>query len=152
MNRTSRTEEPYEGDGLNQSPNPLSRDLTTNQDFIGVVNSREQKDAAHQTMSQCDPPPDAAERSNLEPSLGEQGTARTPTNASGRNNSIGIGQPGVGEELELPLPSRSHSHGSSTTRGGEGRDCTTFQRVKNAIIKFGSFVGPGFMIAVAYSE
>ena len=145
MNRTSRTEEPYEGDGYNQSPNPLSNDLTTNQDFNGVVNSRELKDT-HQAMSQCDPPPDTAERSNLEPGLARQATNRSLANAGSGSIGQTVGEePGVGT-----LPSRTRSRGSTAFSEARGR--SIFQRLKHAIVKFGSFVGPGFMIAVAYSE
>ena len=41
MNKPSRTDEPLEGDGYNQSPNALSNDLTTNADLNGIANSRE---------------------------------------------------------------------------------------------------------------
>ncbi|RNJ55908.1 hypothetical protein D7B24_007904 [Verticillium nonalfalfae] len=46
MNRPSRTDEPYEGEGHNQSPNSLPNDLTTNEDLNGIANAREarQKD------------------------------------------------------------------------------------------------------------
>lgn len=143
MNRTSRTEEPWEEDGLNQSPNPLSNDLTTNQDFNGVVNSRQLKDA-EQTLSQHDPPPDILQRSNHEPSLSRQGTTRAPTNASG------IGQPLGEEPSQVSLPPHPRSQGS--TIRSEIQDRSALQRLKNAVIKFGSFIGPGFMIAVAYSK
>lgn len=41
MNKTSRTNEPLKGTGYNQSPNALSNDLTTNEDFNGISNARE---------------------------------------------------------------------------------------------------------------
>lgn len=35
---------------------------------------------------------------------------------------------------------------------GEGKQKWTLSRVRNGIITFGKFIGPGFMVAVAYSE
>ncbi|CAK7209918.1 NRAMP-like transporter smf-3 [Sporothrix curviconia] len=40
MNRPSRTDELPRSDGMNQSPNALSNDLTTNEDLNGVANGR----------------------------------------------------------------------------------------------------------------
>ncbi|KAK8097966.1 uncharacterized protein PG998_013452 [Apiospora kogelbergensis] len=51
MNKTSRTDEPYEGEGHNQSPNAFSNDLTTNEDFNGIVNTRTQRDSDSRTVS-----------------------------------------------------------------------------------------------------
>src|SRR4051812_44937606 len=50
----SRTDEPYEGEGHNQSPNHLAADLTTNQDLNGIANAREiRNEAAHAIPSSC---------------------------------------------------------------------------------------------------
>ncbi|KAK7931440.1 manganese transporter [Apiospora marii] len=51
MNKTSRTDEPYEGEGHNQSPNAFSNDLTTNEDFNGIVNTRAQRDSDSRVVS-----------------------------------------------------------------------------------------------------
>ncbi|KAK8121024.1 hypothetical protein PG999_005144 [Apiospora kogelbergensis] len=51
MNKTSRTDEPYEGEGHNQSPNAFSNDLTTNEDFNGIVNTRTQRDSDSRMVS-----------------------------------------------------------------------------------------------------
>merc|ERR1712227_1048725 len=49
MNKTSRTDEPYDGacEGFNQSPHPLSSDLTTNQDLNGIANKRVMNEGSH---------------------------------------------------------------------------------------------------------
>lgn len=50
-----------------------------------------------------------------------------------------------------PSPVRPQSepqHSPSTA----GYSASLFRRCKSALIKFFSFIGPGFMIAVAYSE
>ncbi|KPM41974.1 Manganese transporter SMF1 [Neonectria ditissima] len=149
MNRTSRTEEPYEGDGYNQNPNPLSNDLTTNEDLNGAVNARELK-RADQDLSIGDSPPSAPDRFTPDPGLGDPGTTSLPA------NEVVIGQPAGGEpalDLAAPLPPRSPSSASrnGSARGDEDGS-SPFKRLKNAILKFSSFIGPGFMISVAYID
>lgn len=149
MNRTSRTEEPYEGDGYNQNPSPLSNDVTTNEDLNGAANARELK-GARQSPSIGNPPPSAPDKPSPDPDVRHAGT--TPTLA----NEVAVGQH-LGEDAALnstePLPLRSPSHASrhgSSNDGGDGSN--PIRRLKNAILKFGSFIGPGFMISVAYSK
>ncbi|KAK7418658.1 NRAMP-like transporter smf-3 [Neonectria punicea] len=149
MNRTSRTEEPYEGDGYNQNPNPLSNDLTTNEDLNGIVNARELK-RADQDKSIGDSPPSAPDRSSPDPGLGGRGTTSPPA------NEVVIGQPS-GEEpalnLAAPLPLRSPSWASRNVSAREDEDgANPLKRLKIAILKFSSFIGPGFMISVAYID
>ncbi|KAG7124731.1 Manganese transporter SMF1 like protein [Verticillium longisporum] len=86
MNRPSRTDEPYEGEGHNQSPNSLPNDLTTNEDLNGIANARE-----------------------------------------ARQN----------DEL---------------LRFKNGPPWSALQWSKDSLMKFGTFIGPGFMIAVAYID
>ncbi|KAJ6090631.1 hypothetical protein N7499_003345 [Penicillium canescens] len=50
MNKTFHTDEPVEGGGYNQSPNPNSNDLTTNEDFNGLVNSRAVRESDSQAL------------------------------------------------------------------------------------------------------
>lgn len=101
MNKTSHSDEPLEGDGYNQSPNPNSNDLTSNEDFNGLVNSRVVRESDSQPL------PNAA--SNVPGQI----VSDAPTENDGRG------------ALE--------------------------QRVRKMLATFGSFVGPGFMISVAYS-
>ncbi|KAF6810121.1 transporter protein smf2 [Colletotrichum sojae] len=145
MNRPSRTDEPYEGEGYNQNPNPLSNDLTTNEDLNGLVNTRALKlDGEHDKSS-----PDEADISRNDP-VGD-GRAGKPT-ATGVVASAKTRRPGrpSGEgAASAPLPF-SHSRNSSDPKD-LGED-SFLERTKKAIVKFGSFVGPGFMIAVAYID
>ncbi|KAJ2898047.1 manganese transporter [Zalerion maritima] len=50
------------------------------------------------------------------------------------------------------VPSLSSNSGGGGGGGGGGDRPTPFERIKKKIQKFGSFVGPGFMIAVAYID
>ncbi|CRG87191.1 Manganese transporter SMF1 [Talaromyces islandicus] len=100
MNKTSHTDEPLEGDGYNQSPNPNSNDLTTNEDFNGLVNSRVMRESESQTLP------------NATSNIPEPIVSDAPTDNDG----------------------------------------TLGQRVRNMLATFGSFVGPGFMVSVAYID
>lgn len=143
MNKPSRTDEPLEGDGYNQSPNPLSNDLTTNADLNGIANSRE--------LGQ----EDSQSRQNTFPSAQDNGT-RNSTAENGHDKSThwlarwssDRRQPleGISQDLATARP---NSHSPSPQSDADDR--ISFQRLKKAGLTFFSFVGPGFMIAVAYS-
>jgi hypothetical protein len=61
------------------------------------------------------------------------------------------GQDQLDDPLSLSSPVRSQSEPQqSPSTAGYG--ALLFHRCKSALIKFFSFIGPGFMIAVAYSE
>ncbi|OLN93193.1 Manganese transporter SMF1-like protein 2 [Colletotrichum chlorophyti] len=153
MNRPSRTDEPYEGEGYNQSPNPLSNDLTTNEDLNGLVNTRELEPGRNgQPLPEGGTGLPDAEVSNPDEDKSNKVSDTAAQAAS--TKTVLLGQPG-GEEVQattLPtlhsqyLPSRNEVATAGNVR------IPVFERVKNAVVKFGSFVGPGFMIAVAYSN
>ncbi|KAJ9151420.1 Natural resistance-associated macrophage protein [Pleurostoma richardsiae] len=149
MNCPSRTDEPLEGDGHNQNPNAFSNDLTTNADLNGIANARELRgedplsiesagQAAQLERVNNSQDPDAG--SVIEPvapvigQCPEKGQSRT-------------------SQVVTPSPSQSPDDGE----GGNGPvrrivRGAFFDRLKHAVIKFGKFVGPGFMIAVAYID
>ncbi|KAF5714029.1 manganese transporter [Fusarium globosum] len=142
MNKTSHTDEPFEGDdGYNQSPNPNSSDLTTNADFNGLVNSRTSLQGDSRAL------PDAA--SNIQSG---QIANDTPTETPGHGKA------------KLRLAHRSIDHGQPSGRlrsapanpppapAGPADNGTPFQRLKDTLAKIGYFIGPGFMISVAYID
>lgn len=150
MNRTSRTDEPYEGEleGFNQSPAFLSADLTTNQDFNGIANKRTLRRANHavsllnsalddDTQLKADPGGDSKDfrgsglADNHISQLEGRGTEQAP--------------------YSVPFPSSPPSDLNSEVGGGEAGCLSLGHRLKKGIIKFCTFIGPGFMIAVAYS-
>lgn len=147
MNKTSRTDEPLEGDnGYNQSPNPLSNDLTTNEDFNGIANSRALGEQDSQLL-----------QGTTLAALQDTGARNTTSkNDSGITHqlaygSIDHGQPPEGV-LQVPAIAQPPPH-SPTSAGGDGDadHLTPFQRLKKNVLTFCSFIGPGFMISVAYS-
>ncbi|KAH7142887.1 transporter smf2 [Dactylonectria estremocensis] len=171
MNRVSRTEEPFEGDGYNQSPNPLSNDLTTNQDLNGIANSRELKREDPRSLRGAQPPgaDDDGANSNAP---GDKNASPPPSVSIHRDADQPSGKGDFQVNPPSPHPSPSPPplsplsppigphHGGfsygfndgSTSSSHSRRHRSTGQRFKAAFFKFGSFIGPGFMIAVAYID
>jgi metal iron transporter len=56
----------------------------------------------------------------------------------------------VNDPLSSPVRPQSEPQHSPSTSAGYS--VSLFRRCKTTLIKFLSFIGPGFMIAVAYSE
>lgn len=153
MNKVSRTDEPYEEEleGYNQNPPFLSPELTTNADLNGIANKRLYSgsglDPSVTDDRACqDGMPIQAEPEPGSGHLGESGQAgRMASNLPG------------GKVAERPIisasypvsPALPHSSGEAGD-GGDGL-IPWGRRLKNSIMKFGSFIGPGFIIAVAYS-
>ncbi|TQN65336.1 Manganese transporter SMF1 [Colletotrichum shisoi] len=148
MNRPSRTDEPCEGEGYNQSPSPLSNDLTTNEDLNGTVNARELGPARDSKEALAGAGDVAITRSD--DSWGRDGVGPAAGDPSAK--SAGLGQPEGEDALAAPLPTL-HSQRPSNGGGVEGPVRRgIFVRAWSAVVKFGSFVGPGFMISVAYVD
>ncbi len=134
MNKTSRTDEPYEGEdeGYNQSPNAMSNDLVTNQDLNGIVNDREQRGRDARSMG----PAGEIEIEESSTVIDEDALAPEKKSPVLANEHRDIGQ--------LPTnPSIPESFDSSQS---------LFERIKYILTTFGKFIGPGFLVSVAYSE
>ncbi|WQF84349.1 Putative NRAMP family protein [Colletotrichum destructivum] len=147
MNRPSRTDEPYEGEGYNQSPSPLSNDLTTNEDLNGTVNARELGPARDSKEALAGAGDVAITRSD--DSWGKDGVG--PATGDPSAKSPGLGQPEGEDALAVPLPTLHSQHPSNGLDEGSVRK-GILVRAWSAVVKFGSFVGPGFMISVAYID
>lgn len=139
MNRPSRTDEPQASDGYNQSPPQLANDLTTNQDLNGISNTRALRRArfralADSDLGQADPDPHAVARPDAHATATATATPETDMPSSAVAGAAIIG-----------LDASRHA-----ATGGRGVQSWP-SRIKHAVITFGKFVGPGFMVAVAYS-
>ncbi|KAI1074165.1 natural resistance-associated macrophage protein [Whalleya microplaca] len=150
MNQTSRTDEPYEGEGLNQSPNAFSNDLVTNQDLNGIANAREQR--GHDPRSTDSDGQPVAE--DVPPAIDkDRGAARganltIPCYTIGQTpgaGSTGTATPQVNDD---PTPDRTPAGNAGAARGLG----SLFRQAKHVIFTFGKFVGPGFLVAVAYID
>lgn len=151
MNKTSRTEEPYEQDtrGFNQNPAWLSADLTTNQDLNGIVNEREQA-SDKRSPSPSEPP--IQHGIQHEPTLRRPSKTLAGPKQAGEVAAVSLldgrdtAQPASYMSIPIPPPPRGREGGD-----GEGGPPNWRRQLKRVVVKFGSFIGPGFMISVAYS-
>ncbi|KAK8085003.1 manganese transporter [Apiospora hydei] len=150
MNKTSRTDEPYEGEGHNQSPNAFSNDLTTNEDFNGIVNTRAQRDSDSRMVSDTGQSIAQAESSRSEADdVARQAGARK---LAGGHDATGQSPGRVSSDAQVQ---DSSPHGSNPPPGlpvesGSGKG--PLQRVKHVLVTFAKFVGPGFLVSVAYID
>ncbi|KAK0631091.1 natural resistance-associated macrophage protein-domain-containing protein [Bombardia bombarda] len=144
----SRTDEPYEGEGHNQSPNHLSADLTTNQDLNGIANSRHTRNRDSRTItSSSEALQDSAALNSSQPppslppkTAGGVAISATPPHSH---------SPDGGGDSDNNSDNNSDSN--STLHGQHPRK-THVARLKHSLLTFGKFVGPGMMIAVAYID
>ncbi|RYP64181.1 hypothetical protein DL771_008872 [Monosporascus sp. 5C6A] len=143
MNKTSRTDEPLEGDGFNQSPNAMSNDLVTNQDLNGIANHREQRGRdARSTIGSgqiaAEETPTAVEEEDGPAVHDRQGPADPHRDAA-------AGQP--------PADRWAAPNGSPAAVAGSLHGPKSWlEQLRNVVVTFGKFVGPGFMVSVAYID
>lgn len=130
---SSRTDEPRRrgSKGFNQSPNPLSADLTTNQDLNGIANQRETRVGSSTGVS-------------FQDGVGDDGGGLPRPDRDRPPGDI------KAHSSPVSSPNTQPSQSPSTTSVNQGK--SRLERIKHALITFGRFVGPGVMISVAYSE
>lgn len=138
MNCPSRTDEPDERDGWNQSPPDLSGDLTTRADLNGIANLRTQRDAA---VSVADP-------SQVDGwiELDEPDSSTRPHPKSYRAEG------GKGSSDAIPSPSYHTANSQRPHHGYQTLALNSARRIAKAMVKYVKFIGPGFMVAVAYID
>lgn len=142
MNCPSRTDEPLESDGWNQNPSRLAADLTTRQDMNGMVNLRSllSSDSCI-SNDQSDNTPD--------------GISNRPSSKHKHENYLddGKGKP-MSEVHEIPVVSGSPSNSNrlGSIRSGKSKILGHVYRAGRVMAKFSRFVGPGFMVSVAYID
>ncbi|KAH8790071.1 natural resistance-associated macrophage protein-domain-containing protein [Hyaloscypha finlandica] len=140
MNCPSRTEEP-EGTGYNQNPSSLAADLTTRQDLNGIANMRVlRRIATGDIESVVEHVPDDDVKKKNEAAVMAKKALTSDSHVGGDLSGF--------EAVDL------NEDGRGT--GGEGGDNRTstklFKRLRKVVLTFGKFVGPGFMISVAYID
>ncbi|KAI0112449.1 natural resistance-associated macrophage protein-domain-containing protein [Nemania sp. FL0031] len=167
MNQTSRTDEPYEGDGLNQSPNAFSNDLVTNQDMNGIVNARERRGRKSRGMDSAGRPiaqEDIIAAGSPDGGDGDGGSAKGLAAGDGQSpeeKSWSITQ--VNTKAVETLSSSSSDDGDDRSTSSSAADGNPPNRRRGGltslprgllsfVVNFGKFVGPGFLVAVAYID
>ncbi|KAF2999140.1 hypothetical protein E8E14_006220 [Neopestalotiopsis sp. 37M] len=164
MNQTSRTDEPYEGDdGHNQSPNALSNDLITNQDLNGIANSRTRRGSADDDGSMDDtgqgiiqttaPVPDRDRALGAHPKL--TAAAHGDNSASGQSPATKESSTS-GTAVQVPRDDLRQGGVDTTPNDDVSASAkdggSPLRRLKHVFLTFGKFVGPGFMVSVAYID
>ncbi|KAI9717175.1 MAG: hypothetical protein M1812_004923 [Candelaria pacifica] len=151
MNCPSRTDEDSDHPGWNQNPPALAADTTTCEDLNGIANTRLLRDGSKVSGSEEEAISDS-DSSDHEPSpaaklakLGEVGQKDTPGSAKGYAIPA---SPIVNRSPEDAPTEREEDKRSRKLDGPQGL-LTSIGRV---LTKFGKFVGPGFMISVAYID
>ncbi|KAI0816162.1 natural resistance-associated macrophage protein-domain-containing protein [Xylaria sp. FL0064] len=157
MNQTSRTDEPDEGDGLNQSPNAFSNDLVTNEDMNGIANARERRgrtsrsmDNSGQPIAAENAPSDEDDRSSLCKGLAH-GDGQSPEKKTKKNESTQVndGPAAASAAAAAELPPNA---GAGSPLKRPGGPTNRLRKLIHFVVTLGKFVGPGFLVAVAYID
>lgn len=172
MNCPSRTDEPPEHDGKNQSPSALAADLTTRQDLNGIVNLRTEQDFGKEaedarTETKVDGSADLARLPNAngrvtqedrntdgKPQTHDPRTPPQPPSSITRARLVysydSSPDPGLNNTLAItPSDDDSSSRRSGTFMGRIPKPIQTVGRILHKFLKF---IGPGFLVAVAYID
>jgi metal iron transporter len=141
MNCPSRTEEP-EGTGYNQNPSSLAADLTTRQDLNGIANTRVlRRIATGDIENVVEPVPDDEVKKHDAAMMAKRVLMRT--DHVERNLST---------TTAVDLTEDAGRRGSGEGTGPVPVSTLWFKRLRKVVLTFGKFVGPGFMISVAYID
>lgn len=165
MNKTSRTNEPYKagfGGGFNQSPDPFSNDLTTNEDFGETANSTALGEQGGRALrgAGLESSSDGGSHNAAISSVEEHDDATTKDRRLARRSTIhrqhAKGDVMVTSTTPIARPESSRSQpANNNSAGGSDDDIhrgSKLQMLKQKLLTYFYFVGPGFMISVAYSK
>lgn len=149
MNCPSRTDG-IVADGINQNPPAFAPDLTTRSDFGQIANARLQRD--HRVGIGEGDATDADLLASQQHSKGPNKNVTATVAEAGEGGGDGV--PGrAGDGAVSPLCSSSGSTGLPIRQPPrEPPFHRFFRRVKDILVKYAKFVGPGFMISVAYID
>jgi metal iron transporter len=134
MNCPSRNDDSDKHPDWNQTPPALTADLTTRADLNGIANTRELDHAVDANRS-------------------EKGEVRSIKDApiSESMKSASGGQQVEAEKIASTTPSAAH-HARPGKAPFVDRVRQRTRRLAAILIKYSRFIGPGFLIAVAYID
>ncbi|KAF2449276.1 natural resistance-associated macrophage protein, partial [Karstenula rhodostoma CBS 690.94] len=147
MNCPSRTD-PITPDGYNQSPNALNADATTRADMDRVANARTRQDHRIDTGDGTSSEMELSEQHVEEEGLGWR-------TAEGGKRGVGVGERGLAKNTASGVVGEgaSGATGGLPKRGSAGAWAGRAGKKPLAVLrKYAKFVGPGFMVAVAYID
>lgn len=172
MNCPSRNDEPMEGEGWNQNPPALAADLTTREDLNGKVNQRTNQDSSKEDEDArsklytdgshvARPPQDDVRRPSVgfvdgDPQPEVSHTSWQSRLAHRRSSSKSGRSLTTFPAIEALVTSSSQrSNGESPSRRNAvppNKALKSLQTIGQVLRKFLGFIGPGFMVAVAYID
>lgn len=137
MNCPSRTDEPLVPEGWNQNPPRLSADLTMREDLNGMANLRTQRGSAA--------PVDEDQLGNARDGISEimlpgPGKSNNPVEVDSKSFRVQRISRASSFRQSDPVPPPGNT--------GLGR----LQLVGRVLKKYSNFIGPGFMVSVAYID
>lgn len=136
MNYQSRNDETLGHPDWNQSPHALNSDATTRADLNGIVNLRQLREQ------------DSDPNSNNENDIAEQ---HHDILTADHHASSTTKKPSNSAVTSLPTGT-AVSSSSQRTLNYPQRARNLVRRAKEVLVKYAQFVGPGFLIAVAYID
>ena len=152
MNRPSRTDEPEAHEGWNQNPPELAADVTTRQDLNGIVNLRTGQDSVKEADdTRGDLRVDGPDSYHRIADLDNTSSFRHRSGTSRSSHTL--------QSFSRVRP--ANTHGSAEPRDKvpslrsaslRGQSSNPFVRIWRVLAKFCKFIGPGFMISVAYID
>lgn len=140
MNCPSRTE-PEIPEAWNQSPDALNGDTTTRSDLGGIANARLQRD--HRLRDQ-----DAVEAELAEVQTQDAGPTKPRSDMGGMAESVETG----GKMLDQTIGTDSTPSDSPTPPSTAPPKQPLHRRLLKIAKKYLHFIGPGFLISVAYID
>ena len=144
MNCPSRTDEIDEHEGWNQNPPSLSGDLTTRNDLNGIANLRIQRDRSLIDDNALD----IESNKEVDDPLGVQ-LAKEPVSVLSKTL------------VESATSTEKHGQAVQVAQGPSRRNSgesikptasTRMRKLGQVLVKFSKFIGPGFMVSVAYID
>ncbi|KAI9825466.1 MAG: hypothetical protein M1832_001196 [Thelocarpon impressellum] len=155
MNCPSRTDDDLAHDGWNQNPPMLAADTTTREDLNGLANARLQLDDKRDPADD-----DRASAHDADGNIEASKDTIVHGVAVGGDDPAG-GPVGGGDDKKKPevsvsagadSPGQSGLGALHTSPREPGSPASFFGRTVKVLTKYASFIGPGFMVAVAYID
>jgi len=140
MNCPSRTE-PVCDDGWNQNPNALNADATTRADLSHMANARLQRDHC---IDAVDTPADTTAFPRSPPAAEDTVMGSEPIVGQSEVKSSGA-SPDAPVCDPRGIPSNARGYRGATVSG-------LSRKLAQVLLKYAKFIGPGFMVAVAYID
>ena len=138
MNYPSRTEDDLMHPDWNQNPPTFAADLTTRQDLNGIANARTRLDTEDDLKEE------------VEDRIGHDlSRDRPPSSSSPTTPSDGMSGHAQPKAQFTQAKGAGHSEAASQTTW---KSTLSLQHLGQILLKYSKFVGPGFMVAVAYID